>query len=96
MTEVRISSAAEEEFADALMWYSQRSLRAATEFDNEVDRAIQLISAAANQYPAFDERHRYYLLRRFPFAIIYRIDEPGVVVVAIAHTSRSPGYWLMR
>lgn len=96
MTNVRIASAAEDEFADALMWYSERNLSAATEFDNEVDRAIQLISTAPDPYPAFDERHRYYLLRRFPFTVIYRIEAATIVVVAIAHTSRTPGYWRTR
>jgi hypothetical protein len=33
------------------------------------------------------------LLRRFPFALIYRIDIVGLVVVAVAHTKRQPDYW---
>lgn len=66
MTSVIIAAAAEDEFAEALMWYSQRSLRAANDFDRELDRAIEQISAAPDRFPTFDKRHRFYLLRRFP------------------------------
>ena len=40
---------------------------------------------------------RKLVLRRFPFSIIAReIDAKTVQVVAIAHHSRRPGYWLDR
>lgn len=93
MTNVIISAAAEEEFAEALLWYSKRSLRAADELDNELDQAICKIAAAPNRYPSFDDRHNFYLLRRFPYYVLYKIESEVVLVVAIAHTSRKPGYW---
>ena len=93
MTSVIIAAAAEEEFAEALFWYSQRSLRAATDFDLELNHAIEQISAAPDRFPTFDQRHRFYLLRRFPYFVLYRIESNAVLVVAIAHTSRKPDYW---
>ncbi len=38
-------------------------------------------------------RERRCLLLRFPFAIIYRIERDTILVVAIAHHRRRPGYW---
>jgi hypothetical protein len=32
-------------------------------------------------------------MRRFPFQIIYRVPGEDVVIIAVAHTSRSPDYW---
>ena len=36
------------------------------------------------------------LLRRFPFAIGYVVEDDTVTVLAIAHLRRRPGYWLRR
>ena len=93
ITSVFIAAAAEDEFAEALVWYSQRSLRAATDFDHELNQAIEQISAAPDRFPTFDKRHRFYLLRRFPYFVLYRIEANSILVVAIAHTSRKPDYW---
>jgi hypothetical protein len=38
-----------------------------------------------------------FLLRKFPFTLIYRERPSGVIqIVAVAHTSRKPGYWKHR
>jgi hypothetical protein len=36
---------------------------------------------------------RRVLVRRFPFSIIYFVEPEQIVVVAVAHQSRSPDYW---
>ena len=36
---------------------------------------------------------RRILVRRFPFSIVYAIESEGVVVVAVSHQRRRPGYW---
>jgi hypothetical protein len=36
---------------------------------------------------------RRFLLPRFPFAVAYVIRGDDVLVLAIAHTRRRPGYW---
>ena len=39
--------------------------------------------------------HRF-LLARFPFAVGYIVQADDVIVVAIAHLRRRPGYWFGR
>lgn len=36
------------------------------------------------------------LTNRFPFTIIYVEREQEFLVIAVAHTSRKPGYWKNR
>jgi hypothetical protein len=36
------------------------------------------------------------LIRRFPFAVVYRADEQQIVVVAVAHHRRRPDYRVRR
>lgn len=96
MANVIICSAAEVDYAESLKWYAERSIEAANDFDAEFDRAITQIAGAPERFPMCDSRHRYFLLRRFPFRIIYRSVASDVLVIAVAHGSRSPNYWANR
>jgi plasmid stabilization system protein ParE len=96
MANVIVCSAAEVDFTESLKWYAERSIEAANDFDAEFNRAITQITADPERFPMCDVRHRYFLLRRFPFRIIYRITNSEILVVAVAHGSRSPDYWTSR
>ena len=96
MTELVVSSAAEFDYADALAWYTERSVKAAERFDAELDRALQTIASDPERFPRCDDHHQYYLMRHFPYQVIYRLRENRVVVIAIAHTARQPRYWAER
>ena len=39
---------------------------------------------------------RSFLLRRFPFALVYRIEPDVLRVIALAHQRRRPNYWRKR
>ena len=65
-------------------------------FLDELDRAVDLIGQNPEQYPRHDFGTRRILLRRFPFAIVFRQANAGMEIVAIAHCRRCPGYWRER
>jgi len=83
---VEINPAALAEFKSALGWYFERSGAAALKLVEELDRAIQMA----------DHSTRKFVLRRFPFAIIYREKLTVIQILAIAHGHRRPGYWKER
>jgi hypothetical protein len=56
----------------AFDWYLKRSLDAALDFDAEVDRALADIASAPHRWAAGLFSTRRYLLRRFPYILIYR------------------------
>jgi len=93
MKRIQVSSEAEAEFTNALCWYAERSQSAALSFDSEFDALLAKIAVHPNRFPMCDERHRYVLMRRFPYELIYRTIAGVVTIVAVAHTSREPGYW---
>ena len=49
-----------------------------------------------NTWPAFDHGTRRFLLRRYPYNLIYRVEPTRLVIVAVAHAHRRPGYWKQR
>ncbi|HUG20805.1 MAG TPA: type II toxin-antitoxin system RelE/ParE family toxin [Planctomycetaceae bacterium] len=88
-----LCSAAEVDYTESLCWYAERSSESANDFDVELNHALQQISADPERFPRCDNRHHFYLMRRFPFQIIYRITGNRIAVIAIAHSARSPDYW---
>lgn len=81
---------------DAFEWYLERSLRAAQAFVREIDRSLAVISAGPSVWPRFEAGTRRYVLRRFPYSVIYREIEGGVEIVAFAHQKRRSHYWYER
>lgn len=77
-------------------WYESRSAAAAAAFMAELDVAIERIEEAPTAWPRYLEATRRYLLRRFPFFVVYRESGDGVQIVAVAHARRRPGYWIGR
>jgi toxin ParE1/3/4 len=85
------------EYDAAFDWYLERSPDAALKFDAEVQRGLTQILKAPRRWATGPHRTRKFLLRQFPFIVIYRERTPGKIqVIAIAHTSRRPGYWNQR
>ncbi|MGO9126371.1 MAG: type II toxin-antitoxin system RelE/ParE family toxin [Terriglobales bacterium] len=85
------------EYDAAFDWYRARSPDAALRFDFEVERAVAQIVASPHRRPLGPYGTRKFLLSRFPFVLFYRERGiEGIQIVAVAHTSRRPGYWKQR
>jgi len=87
---------AEEEYLASLSWYRDRSPVAATNFESAVEVALQTIQKAPQRWPIYFNDFRKYVLRQFPFSIIYQEFLSEIVIFAVAHGSRRPGYWRER
>jgi plasmid stabilization system protein ParE len=85
------------EYHSAREWYRERSVEVAKRFCMAVGRAADRIAADADSLPALTGTYRYARVDRFPYVLVFRrLDAHVVVVVAVAHTSRRPGYWRRR
>jgi plasmid stabilization system protein ParE len=95
MANVAFHPAAQREYQTAISWYQQRSDSAARRFVAEVERVVAVIAAHPDRYGFYEGPYREAgLQRRYPFSIIYRVEASGdVLILAVAHASREPGYW---
>ena len=84
---------ARHDFDESFDWYAERSAVAAERFSKAVDAALNWNAANAELCALIDSRHREHIVKRFPFRIVYRVEANRVLVVAIAHAKRRPGYW---
>jgi toxin ParE1/3/4 len=85
---------AEEEYLDALRYYQRISSRLGKEFEQRAKELLKILGSTPKQFGWYDDDFRLALFGSFPYSLIYR-ERPGniVQVIAVAHTSREPGYW---
>jgi plasmid stabilization system protein ParE len=93
---VRLHPEAEREYLEALAWYRDRSAVVASDFGLAVSKAVDTIEAAPQRWPSYFGEFRRYTLQRFPFSIVYQELLAEVVIFAVAHARRRPGYWRKR
>jgi plasmid stabilization system protein ParE len=96
MLPVDFLPAAHHDFDESFDWYAERNPQAAMQFANAVDAALSMIAASPQRFAAIDNIHRGCSINHFPFRIVYRVTTDRIVVVAVAHAKREPGYWKKR
>ncbi len=59
----------------------------------EIESILGRILEAPDTWPIFKEDVRRCLARKFPYGILYTIEADYILVIAVMHCSRKPGYW---
>ncbi len=96
MKRVVIDSEAENELSDSVGFYERREHGLGGEFEVAARAAVQAICQAPDRYPIHRNGARRLVMDRFPF-VIHFVEMPNTIwILAFAHTSRKPGYWLRR
>ena len=96
MTPYRFLSPAEEEMTEAALFYESRLNGLGNDFLDDVQRAIDRLSEYPHSGEPIDSSLRRTLLHRFPFSLIYAVEQECLVIVAVAHHGRAPEYWRSR
>jgi plasmid stabilization system protein ParE len=96
VTRARFISVAAREFLAEVAYYDEATPGDGARFTAAVERATALALAfpLAGSLSAVGTRR--VLVRDFPFSIVYRPEAGGIVVFAVAHSSKRPGYWQSR
>lgn len=90
---VRFFEEALDEAEHERKWYRERSPSAETSFLRELDHAVEIVSEAPHRWPRYLAGTRRYVFRRFPFSLIYFVEDDVIMIVAIANDRKRPGYW---
>ena len=84
---------AEIELWEAVVFYEIRCVGLGLDFKTEAQAAIEAIQRAPDRWAIREDGTRRYLIRRFPYVIVYHLHEDCVWLIAFAHCRRRPGYW---
>ena len=87
---------AELELLDAAQYYEHQATGLGSEFLDEIDAAILDIRKSPERWPILRDNIRRRLVRRFPYALLYRVDPDEIIIQATMHLRRRPDYWTGR
>ena len=91
---LRVLPQARDELDEAFRWYESQAEGLGHRFIGEVQAAFQLIQRFPQAWHPMSEHSRRCRLKRFPYGVIYAVEGGDVIVLAVAHLHRRPGYWV--
>jgi hypothetical protein len=61
-----------------------------------IEMAIRRAMDDPLRYRIFEQDVRRVLVKVFPYAVLFTVEEDSILVVAVMHCHREPGYWRNR
>ena len=98
---IKVSKEAAREFEEAAIWYEKEQAGLGVRLIDAFENALQLLREpnpplTPVQGKAAVLGAKKLVLHKFPFSLITIQFGEFIIVVAFAHHSRKPGYWLKR
>ena len=87
---------ADRELNEAAQYYDLENPGLGSSFLREVDRCLQSIEAHPEAGVVLRGSVRRRLLRRFPYALLYKITPSSIRILAVMNLKRRPTYWVGR
>jgi hypothetical protein len=84
---------AKKEFIDAIQYYNKQQCGLGFKFANNVKNSLLNINDFPDSWPKISKRLRRYLLKHFPYAIIYQFKDDQIIILAIMHMHCNPKKW---
>lgn len=84
------------EAIEAFRYYEERVPGLGVSFLLDLGEAGRLIGEHPEASPLVGEEIRRKLCRRFPYSLLYTVEPERILVLAVAHHKRRPGYWQER
>lgn len=84
------------EVLEARAWYEQKAPGLGLEFARAIEASVESAARTPEAYPLIEGECGRVLLRRFPYSVLFRPSNEGLLVVAVFHHKREPGAWLQR
>ncbi|MGB3916271.1 MAG: type II toxin-antitoxin system RelE/ParE family toxin [Thiothrix litoralis] len=88
--------AARQELDETIHYYDSVQPGLGLDFLEEAYATIQRILDYPEAWSTLSANTRRCLTNRFPYGLIYQIQDNGVLIVAVTHLNRKPGYWQER
>lgn len=90
---IRLLIPAERELGEAVSYYNAQVSGLGDAFLVEVLKVFGLIRQYPLGWHPLDREIRRCRLSRFPYGVVYVPDPDEILVIAIHHLHRRPGYW---
>lgn len=96
MIQSRFLPTAEAELLTEVAYYSNVRAGLGIKFELAVESAVKNAVANPSGGAPSPKGTRSRLVKGFPFSVVYRASDTEILVVAVMHHRREPGYWAAR
>ena len=96
MKHARFLAVARAEYLAEVAYYAEVEPGLGSRFASAVEQATSRALAFPFAGSDVGSDIRRVLLQDFPFSLVYRIEDQGILVVALAPHAKRPGYWRSR
>lgn len=93
---VVVEHEAEQEMLEAAGYYDAQVAGLGADFLDEVEAASDIVGDDPLRFGYYDRPIRSIKLERFPYRLLFAVDAECVMIVAVMHLHRRPGYWKRR
>lgn len=93
---IRFLEPAQHELDDAIEYFNAEVPALGQAFLLETLAALERIHQFPHGWHLLSENSRRCRLSRFPYGIIYTVIDDEIIIIAVAHLHREPGYWQQR
>lgn len=90
MYSLEIKEDARLEITDAFHYYESKRIGLGDLFLNHLENYFERIIESPEHFPEKRKPYREAYLKRFPFLVIYTIEETKIIIYAVFNTSRNP------
>ncbi|MDZ4856661.1 MAG: type II toxin-antitoxin system RelE/ParE family toxin [Nitrospirota bacterium] len=87
---------ARQELEDAVHFYELEYSGLGRRFKEEVRKAALRVAEYPKAWSIERGEVRKCLLHKFPYKLMYSVEEDHILVIAVAHQHRKPDYWVGR
>jgi plasmid stabilization system protein ParE len=96
MMRVIFTRIATQELEDAVRFYELENFGLGYRFKEEVRKAALRVTEYPKAWSIERGEVRKCLLHKFPYKLMYSVEEDHILVIAVAHQHRKPDYWVGR
>lgn len=93
---IKYHSEARKEFIEAAEYYENQVVGLGNEFIYEVENVLDIIEHNPLAGMKISTNERRFLTNRFPYGIVYSMENNLIKIFAIMDLRRKPGYWKHR
>lgn len=93
---VRFHPEARSEHLVAARYYEQEERGLGSHSLEAIERAARRIGDSPRSFPIYKGPFRRLHVGEFPYTLFFSIEPDSVLIVAVAHQSREPEYWIDR
>lgn len=92
---VELTAQAADDYRSARDWYAEHARPGTAErLVDSLSDSLDQICASPSKFPRYSDAERWLQVLGFPYLIVYEVlNESTILIVAVAHERRRPGYW---